>query len=235
MSALVKIPSEVEQRVTSLIAMRDMAVTNPEQVATATDARTLIKATVNTLEKQRKALVGPLNDQVKEINAAFKAWTEPLDATDGSIERSLLAWHRKERERIEAEQRRIAEENERARQAAAAEELARMEAAAEAARQEALADGVSAADAEQFAEEAANSTPVVQPVLEAAPVVETSIRGTFGTSTVQMRWVFDVVELSQVPIEYLSLNETAVREAIRRGEREIPGLCIYQTESIARR
>ncbi|WP_420147058.1 hypothetical protein [Spirosoma sp.] len=45
---------------------------------------------------------------------------------------------------------------------------------------------------------------------------------------VQMRWSFEVVDSLGVPLEFLMINESAVKEAIRSGVRKIPGLRIYQ-------
>ena len=53
------------------------------------------------------------------------------------------------------------------------------------------------------------------------------------TSSVRMIWDFNVVDLSKVPVEYLTINTTAVREAIRNGSREIAGLEIYQKPVVA--
>jgi len=52
------------------------------------------------------------------------------------------------------------------------------------------------------------------------------------TKTVK-RWVFDVVSEKKVPREYLVVSETKIREAIHRlGVREIPGVEIYQENSL---
>lgn len=47
------------------------------------------------------------------------------------------------------------------------------------------------------------------------------------------RWTFDITDQNAIPREYLQVNETAIREAIKAGVREIPGLKIYQSESIS--
>jgi hypothetical protein len=62
----------------------------------------------------------------------------------------------------------------------------------------------------------------------------TRIRGDYGaTAYVSRAWTFEVVDLDQVPRQYLSLDGAVVREAITRdGVRAIPGLRIFQVESL---
>ena len=54
-----------------------------------------------------------------------------------------------------------------------------------------------------------------------------------GASAVQKRWTFKVLDLAQVPREYLELDQVAVNAAIRNGARDIPGLEIFQAEKLA--
>lgn len=52
-------------------------------------------------------------------------------------------------------------------------------------------------------------------------------------ASVRMVWSFDVVDLAQVPTEFIALDEKAVRAAIKDGVREIAGLKIYQKPTVA--
>lgn len=62
----------------------------------------------------------------------------------------------------------------------------------------------------------------------------TPIRGDYGsTAYVRKIWTFEVVDLDAVPREYMSLDNDVVREAItKHAVRHIPGLKIYQSESL---
>lgn len=64
--------------------------------------------------------------------------------------------------------------------------------------------------------------------ISAAPAVA-PVKGT------TKRWVFEVEDASLVPREYLVVNETAIRKAVNEGARTIPGVRIYQDESISLR
>jgi hypothetical protein len=122
----------------------------------------------------------------------------------------------------EAARRAAAEEAEHR---AAAERLARDATNAEARRQ--------AAQHLRLAEDAAERAAAAGQ--QAAITLEpTRIRGDYGaTAYVTRSWVFEVVDLDRVPREYLSLDHDVVREAINKdGVRDIPGLRIYQAESL---
>jgi hypothetical protein len=67
-------------------------------------------------------------------------------------------------------------------------------------------------------------TSVIQTTIVAAPA---KVKG------ITKRWVFELVNLKEVPVEYLQVNETAIREAIAKGTRLIPGIKIFQQESLS--
>ena len=54
------------------------------------------------------------------------------------------------------------------------------------------------------------------------------MRGLMSTTSDRKSWAFEVVDLTKVPTEYLELNERKVRAAIFEGERQIPGLRVYE-------
>ena len=60
------------------------------------------------------------------------------------------------------------------------------------------------------------------------------IHGDYGsTAYIRKVWTFEVVDLDQVPREYMSLDVDVVREAINKDRvREIQGLRIYQSETL---
>jgi hypothetical protein len=62
----------------------------------------------------------------------------------------------------------------------------------------------------------------------------TRIHGDYGSTAYTRRtWTFEVVDLDQVPREYMSLDVDVVREAINKDTvREIPGLRIFQMETL---
>lgn len=67
---------------------------------------------------------------------------------------------------------------------------------------------------------------VSEPIVMAKPKL---LEETDTTSTRKV-WKFKIIEMGKIPREYLIVNESFVREAIRRGVRVIPGIRIYQDE-----
>ena len=51
-----------------------------------------------------------------------------------------------------------------------------------------------------------------------------------STEGVRNVWTFEIQNLANVPREYLMLDDKKVRQAIRSGERSIPGLMIFQQQ-----
>lgn len=77
-----------------------------------------------------------------------------------------------------------------------------------------------------------------------APVVteQKTLRTSGGAkATAVKRWVFDVVDIKElagaviednIPTTYIQVNQVIINQAIKQGIRQIPGLRIYQDESI---
>lgn len=65
-----------------------------------------------------------------------------------------------------------------------------------------------------------------------APVPTIEVPKTAGGVTTVKTWTFEITDITKVPRTYLDLNETLVRKHIRAGVREIPGLRIYQQDTV---
>jgi hypothetical protein len=51
-----------------------------------------------------------------------------------------------------------------------------------------------------------------------------------GSGKTVSQWVFDVEDISLLPVEYINVNEKAVKDAIALGVREISGIKIYEKQ-----
>lgn len=70
-------------------------------------------------------------------------------------------------------------------------------------------------------------------VKEEEPITIAPVVNKIGNMQTVKRWTFELVDFSKVPDDYKSLNNTEVNGAIRSGIRDIPGLKIYQEESLS--
>lgn len=68
-----------------------------------------------------------------------------------------------------------------------------------------------------------------QVVVPVVPVLPPTVAG----ATVRRVWTFRVVDASKLPREYLVVDAVAIREAVRAGVRQIPGVEIFQDETLA--
>jgi hypothetical protein len=192
--------------------MERFRATPPASVAEAhvlTEALAVGAKAAKELDALRTALVKPLNDEVKAVNALIARLTDPLAAGVTQGKRALVAFQQQERARVQREQ-------DAARQAQ--EQAAIREA-------EATAAGDMAA-AEQASREQAQA-------LVAAPVAAPrGYKGDEGSASMRVRWVFEVIRPELVPRPYLSVDDKLIRAAVAAGVREIPGVSISQTEDV---
>lgn len=213
---------ELQEHPTDLLSIRDRAlklvtaaerftIINRDDAGHAVDLCAMVKAATKKAEAERDVLVRPLNAQVKEINGRFKPIVEPLQAAARTLEARIYRFHLDEKRKAEVEEARLRRDAaERALQ-----EAVKAEAAGDQARVEAVLDD--AADA---------PLPVIP--------VPIQTRGDYGAlASTTKRWTFEITgPLHLIPDVYLLINVPAVNAAIRAGIREIPGLRIFQTESI---
>ena len=66
-----------------------------------------------------------------------------------------------------------------------------------------------------------------------APVVLDRPDTQIGNTQTRKTWTFEVEDFTKVPDHFKMINSTPIRDMIRSGAREIPGLKIYQKETLA--
>ena len=186
----------IEQNSHGFIALAANHVVQDQPSADqANDILMKLTAGLKEVEKKRKSFTAPINESLKEINGTFKAITEPIEAAKAALSKRLMTWRA-------AEQRRIAEEQEKAWKE---EERRRKIQEAHAAKGHKVAETI---------------TPVEKPM-------PFSVQDTTKTRT---QWTYEIVDESQIPREYLIIDKTGIMTAVRSGARNIPGVKIYQKE-----
>ena len=203
MTAVVRFENEINRKIKHLL--RVMATV--EIVNNEGD-----KAIVASAIREGKQLL-------KQVSAARKAITTPL-------QEEVKQWIAKEKELVapieEAMQR--------------ADGHIQQFNAQVAAQQQAVLDRIAEEEQVRLQEEDGNTEQVIQEsqFKPACPVGRRQIAvAQHSTEGVRHIWTFEVQNLANVPHDYLMLNEQKVRQAIRSGERSIPGLMIFQKQQTA--
>lgn len=193
-------------------------IQDDNSAAYVSNCRQEIKDEIKGVEAIRVSLKEPILEAGRRIDQQAKKIIAPLEAIVRMIDGKLLTWH-KSQEEI---RRKIAEDQK-------AEFLAELEAE----KQAQLVTVMLTEDAK--AAEAVAEIEKHQERLEAAPiVVEHKIRTMEATTYVQKRWTFSVIDESQIPLEYLMVNETKLGKYARemKEKASVPGVKFFQTESI---
>lgn len=199
-----------EDAIAQMLAEADsITITDEASAEKAVEIASRAKKAAKNLEAARKAFVADPNNYVKEVNGLTKYYAEKLAA----VERGIGAKHAVYQRAVEAERRRLEEEarKEAERLRKAAEEEARK------AAEEAKANG-----------EEPPAPPQVEITTPAVPKTDNVVRSQAGTAHVRQDWKFEIKNAAAVPREYLMVDERAIREAVKNGVREIPGVRVYQ-------
>lgn len=162
------------------------------------------KSVSDKIETIRTELVKPLNEEVKSINNYAKELTLPLTNGIALIRNRILSYEN-EKEKI-----RIAEEQ-RIRTEKLIAEMKRKE------------------EEDKLKQENSEiKIPVIATTEERELHQELKEVEKSKSKDIRKVWTYRVVNLNLVPREYLMLNESAVKEAIKNGNYHISGLEIFQ-------
>ena len=187
----------IEEALEYLGSITEITISNDAEYEATLEVCKTVKQRYNSLEAERKKLVKPLNDEIKEINNEFKVVTSKLDSFEKTSKQAASVYFNKQEQlRIEQQKKLEAEAAEQRRKA---EEKARIEAEKvakyEAEGRQKLAD-------EARAREEAAQAKAVQTV---APVIETK-----KPSGASFRKVWKIREENtdiKKAVEYCAANE----------------------------
>lgn len=220
-SSLVRVPPEKDKVTLQLKSSALSVVTQASALAVYNDrsqlqANTLlvnISAAKKELEARRKFFVQPLKDHVRNIEMLFKEPIEQLESADRQLRSKVLDYRAELARKQEEERQRLAEE------------AAKKEAEALAAAKQGDEQGV-----EEALSESAELS--VQAAQTTGPGRVMAAEGGGQVATRKV-WTFEVVDHAAVPREYLAVNESAIRAAVRSGIRSIGGVRIFEEEQLA--
>jgi hypothetical protein len=189
-------------------------ITGDDSLAVAAESISIAHKLQRELEIARKAEVEPFNSQVSAINAKYKAVMVPLGNIESDLKTKVDIYKAELLKAAELANRKAEEEKRKAEQEG--RERERKRAKAEAKRKEDL-EALPELPADMF------KAPVVDIPKEAPKSIQTN----FGGITSVEQWDFRVVDKSIVPLEFLVVDESAIRRKIKDGVRSIPGVEIF--------
>lgn len=217
---LIKICQPVEiDAIKKIKEINDMPILTRENFETGSEWLKCVVKTEKEFKNVLKEKIAPHKAEIDAIKAAFEKPLELLAEAQKIARDKLNAYVVAERQIKEAEAQKIMAEKAKA----AAKELKKLD------RKDASAgkfDAVTQAAIHEYTSEKR-----AEILADAAKPVDIVQSG--DNATVRMVWDFDIVNIKDVPSEYLTVNTTVIRSAIRSGVREIPGLKIYQKPTVA--
>lgn len=191
----------------------EMVVTNEDESKTAMEMILQSRRILNALEAQRKKILKQYADFQKEINGFSKKYQTILQEIFSNLSGKRNDYEKKlEQERIDAESKRLAEEK---RLLEEQQEKAR----------KAMEEG-------KLPEPIVAITAVIEPLPPEPKLKETCEDGIAVKKT---SWKWEIVDINEIPREFLVLDEVKINEQIKAGVRSISGIKIFeQTETTYR-
>jgi len=176
-------------------------VQDTETMEQASELAAQTRQIKKAIESARKRYVENPNQFVKNVNSIAKKYTNKFDEMERGLKKKIAAYQDElERKRKEEERRRQEEERKRRE-----------------AEEQAKAKG-----------EEPQPEPAPQEEPEPQPEPPRSVQTDYGKTFTKKVWTFEVQDESQVPREYLVVDQKKIRQAVKDGVREIPGVSIYQ-------
>lgn len=185
---------------------------NDSYQATAEDLKQ-IKSQMKAIEDYRKSITDPINEQIKKIKAFFDAPVNKLKEAESVIKNAMLSYQKEEeKKRLDAER------------------LLREEADKKKAELEKKAEKLEAKGKTEKAEEVKQQAEM----LSITPVLQKDVPKVSGVSTMKV-WKFRIVDETQIPREYLVVNEKMLGQVARstKGALKVPGVEFYAEETIS--
>lgn len=211
-------PIEIKARV-YLNQMNDARIENEADKENAVLMLKEISEYKKAIKKQEDELSSDAKKELAEIKAMFNEPKVFLSDAEEIVRGKINHFLNEQKARMEAE-------------ALALKQKAEDEALKQAEELEALKSGAGEYDA-VTRKAMIEAIEAKQNKLIDATAKQTEINQSSANSVVRKVWAFRLTDLSKVPLQYIQLNETAVRNAIKAGERNIAGLEIFQECQVA--
>lgn len=186
-------------------AAKVLEVHNDDDDQTANEIFLKVKKFIKEADAERTEFKEPFLKMGKTIDGTYKPFLDRFKSAADTIETKILQWRAKKRQI-----------------------LAEAEAKAKAEFEAKLK-----AEQKKIEKNPLLEQEYIPPPVQYIP--ETSVRTDSGSSTERKVWTYEVVDFIVLANKYKIENIKLINEAIRAGERHIPGLRIYQEISLSGR
>lgn len=186
-------------------AAKILEVNNDKDDQTANEIFLKVKKFIKDADAERSEFKEPFLKMGQTIDGTYKPFLTRFKAAADVIEVKILAWREKKRKIL-----------------AEAEAKAKTEFDAKLIAEQKKVEKNPLLDAEY-----------IPPSVRYIP--DTSVRTESGSSSERKNWTYEITDFSTLPDNFKIENSRIISEAIRNGERNIPGLRIYQEISLSGR
>lgn len=199
-----------ERFVAMIESAKNFVVANDDGLEKSTDMVKVLKKGQSSLETRRKELKAPYLEDGRLIDNTFNKIINMADVGIKALDSQNRNYHIQRREQLRREeeaQRKVEAEALKAQEAEIAEKAA-----------------LEGRDAKVEVEASRERQ---QELRGPAPPVKTMVRGAFGTSSIRDDFDFEVVDVSKLPNWAILANESAIRNKVKAGVRNITGCRIF--------
>jgi hypothetical protein len=212
----------IKSDITQLDAeIRSLTIITDTENARASELLGNVKKLLKTVQERRDNIVKPIKSSIALIDNEFKKISEPLEELEALLKSRMLQYARAQETKRMEEERKIRE----------ARETEEKHIREEAEKNRSLINKITGKPVdENKIQEQLQSMPEIKPETKEAPK---TVRSSAGTSTIKKFWTFKIINEQEIPREYLIVNESKIRQAIRDGSRSIAGIEIYEDSTIA--
>jgi hypothetical protein len=193
-----------EQKVPLVHKAKELVISDDQSLMLANDILQSAKNLKKALENEQDKKTRPLNDQKQAIIDSFKPYKIEIEALIKVLsEQKIIPYQMALKKQIEDYKREEAERLRKEHEKVAAEGK--------------IVEAISIE----------NQLNVVEEIK-----ADNKITSMYSKSSINMVWTHEIIEPSVIPNEYLMPDEKKIKEAIKKGVRDIKGVRIFEKPSL---
>lgn len=187
--------------------IKDIVVSNEDSLTIAEELAKQGRRLTNTIDDRRKEMTKPYLDTKKEIDTFAKQLTSNLEEATSKLRSQILNFKREQEKKKQAELKRLEEEQRKREE----EERKKQE---------------------QIEEETGVKIENSNTAIEKEYIEKQKELNQSAPKGMRKVWTFKVTDEEKIPREFLTIDESKIKQAIKNGARKIAGLNVFQKEQL---